>query len=78
MQIFVLEKRMYMMQPGLIENLLELDRIARADGNKYPPKRYMYPHLEYLMTKTRQITGIVGLRGTGNPIDFVRLLMVVF
>lgn len=67
MHIFVY-KRVEMMQPGLIENLLELDRIAKTDGNKFPRKRYVYPHLEYLLTKTRQITGIVGLRGTGKTI----------
>lgn len=57
-----------MIQPGIIEELINLDRIARERIKKYPLKRFLYPHLNYLLTGTKQMVGIAGLRGTGKTI----------
>lgn len=46
--------------------LIELDRLAREDGRKYPRKRFLY---EVLTTQEgRHFTGIAGPRGAGKTI----------
>jgi predicted AAA+ superfamily ATPase len=57
-----------MIQNGLIEELINLDRLAKEEGLKYPMKRFLFPRLRYLLTETRQMAGISGLRGTGKTI----------
>jgi predicted AAA+ superfamily ATPase len=52
----------------LIEELINLDRLSREQAGNYPLKRFLYPHLKYLLTGTRQLVGIAGLRGTGKTI----------
>lgn len=52
----------------LIEELIRLDRLARSQSKKYPVKRFLFPQLKYLLTGTRQLVGIAGLRGTGKTI----------
>ncbi len=57
-----------MVQNRLIEELIRLDRLARGQSNKYPVRRYLFPQLKHLLTGTRQLVGIAGLRGTGKTI----------
>jgi len=57
-----------MIQNGLIEELIKLDRLSKEQAGKYPLKRFLFPNLEFLLTNTRQIVGIAGLRGTGKTI----------
>ena len=45
--------------------LIELDRLAREDGKKYPQRRFLY---ESLREKCRHFTGIAGPRGAGKTI----------
>lgn len=35
---------------------------------QYPEKRFLHPQLKYLLANTRQMAGIMGLRGTGKTI----------
>ena len=55
-------------QHDIIENLIRFDQMAREDGKKYPLKRFLFNRLEYLLTQTRQMAGISGLRGTGKTV----------
>lgn len=49
-----------------LDSLIELDRLAREDGKKYPKQRFLY---EALARETgRHFTGIVGPRGAGKTI----------
>ena len=57
-----------MIQSKLIEELINLDRLSREQTKMFPLKRFLYPHLKYLMTETKQMVGIAGLRGTGKTI----------
>lgn len=57
-----------MIQEKWIGELIRLDRLARRQVKKYPVKRFLFPQLKYLMTGTRQLLGIAGLRGTGKTI----------
>ncbi|MEI7501632.1 MAG: AAA family ATPase [Bacteroidota bacterium] len=57
-----------MIRNDLIEELINLDRLAKEEGSKYPIKRFLFPRLKYLLTETRQMAGISGLRGTGKTI----------
>jgi uncharacterized protein len=57
-----------MIQSRLIEELINLDRLSREQTKMFPLKRFLYPHLKYLMTETKQMVGIAGLRGTGKTI----------
>ncbi len=57
-----------MIQEKLIGELIRLDRLARGQVKKYPVKRFLFPQLKFLMTGTRQLVGIAGLRGTGKTI----------
>ena len=57
-----------MIQPDIIEELIQLDRIAKAEGQTYPLKRFLFTQLKHLLTETRQFVGIAGLRGTGKTI----------
>ncbi|MCX6250812.1 MAG: AAA family ATPase [Bacteroidetes bacterium] len=57
-----------MVQNKLIEELIHLDRISKEQARNYPLKRFLYPHLKDLVTGTRQMIGIAGLRGTGKTI----------
>ncbi|MEI6899774.1 MAG: AAA family ATPase [Bacteroidota bacterium] len=57
-----------MIQDKLIEELINLDRLSKEQAGKYPLKRFLFPHLKYLLTGTRQLVGIAGLRGTGKTI----------
>ena len=47
---------------------MRLDRLARGQARKYPVRRFLFPHLKYLLTSTRQLVGIAGFRGTGKTI----------
>jgi len=51
-----------------MEELIQLDRLAREQAGNYPLKRFLYPHLKYLLTGTRQMIGIAGMRGTGKTV----------
>lgn len=42
--------------------------IRKYRCRKYPIKRFLFPQLKYLMTGTRQLVGIAGLRGTGKTV----------
>lgn len=57
-----------MVQNDLLEELIKLDGLARAQAAKFPLKRFLFPELKSLLTDTRQIAGIAGLRGTGKTI----------
>mgnify|MGYP001193160318 FL=1 len=57
-----------MVQNGLIEELIKLDSLSKEQAGKYPLKRFLFPNLKFLLTNTRQIVGIAGLRGTGKTI----------
>ena len=57
-----------MIQNKLIGELIRLDRLARRQAKKYPLRRFLFPQLKYLLTSTRQLVGIAGLRGTGKMI----------
>ncbi|NTV83157.1 MAG: ATP-binding protein [Bacteroidales bacterium] len=57
-----------MVQNGLIEELIKLDRLSKEQADKYPLKRFLFPQLNFLLTNTRQMVGIAGLRGTGKTI----------
>jgi len=57
-----------MIQNNLIEELINLDRLSKEQAGKYPLRRFIFPHLKYLLTGTRQMVGIAGLRGTGKTI----------
>lgn len=46
--------------------LIELDRLSREDGKKYPQKRFLYEEL--VTEQGRHFTGIVGPRGSGKTI----------
>lgn len=52
----------------VIEKLIYLDRLGREDGRKYSRKRFLFAHLNYLFSETRQMVGISGLRGTGKTV----------
>lgn len=51
-----------------MEELIRLDGLAKERAKDYPLKRYIYPHLRHLMTETRQLVGVAGLRGAGKTI----------
>lgn len=57
-----------MIQNKLIEELIRLDRLARGQAKKYPVRRFLFPQLKHLLTGTRQLVGITGLRGAGKTI----------
>lgn len=57
-----------MLQQKLIEDLIRLDRLARVQAKKYIEKRFLFPQIKYLLTGTRQMVGIAGLRGAGKTI----------
>lgn len=57
-----------MVQNDLIEELIHLDRLSKDQAVKYPEKRFLHPQLKYLLANTRQMAGIMGLRGTGKTI----------
>jgi len=57
-----------MIHEKLIGELIKLDRLAKIQARKYPDKRFLFPQLKYLLTGTRQLVGIAGLRGTGKTI----------
>jgi len=46
--------------------LIELDRLAREDGRRYPKKRFLYKDID--IEYDRHFTGIVGPRGAGKTI----------
>lgn len=46
--------------------LIELDRLSREDGKKYPQKRFLYETL--MQEQGRHFTGIAGPRGAGKTI----------
>lgn len=46
--------------------LIELDRLAREDGQKYPKKRFLYENL--IREQGKHFTGITGARGSGKTI----------
>jgi predicted AAA+ superfamily ATPase len=57
------------MIPGsVINDLINLDRLSKEQARSYPLKRFLYPALYKLVTGTRQMVGIAGLRGTGKTI----------
>lgn len=64
-----------MVPQKLIEDLIRLDRLAKSQIRKYPEKRFLFPRLQFLMTGTRQMVGIAGLRGTGKTILLRQLAM---
>jgi len=49
-----------------LNNLLELDELAREDGKKYLKKRELYSQL--VLEKGKHFTGIVGPRGVGKTV----------
>jgi hypothetical protein len=53
---------------ALIEELIRLDRFAKEEGRKFTGRRFLYQRLKFLLTETRQMVGIAGLRGTGKTI----------
>ncbi|MEI6890243.1 MAG: AAA family ATPase [Bacteroidales bacterium] len=57
-----------MLPNGLVEELLNLDRIAKEAGRKLPRKRFLYHDLYSMVTGSRQFIGIAGLRGAGKTI----------
>ncbi|HOW24262.1 MAG TPA: AAA family ATPase [Bacteroidales bacterium] len=57
-----------MVQNDLIEELIHLDRLSKDQAVQYPEKRFLHPQLKYLLANTRQMAGIMGLRGTGKTI----------
>ncbi|MBM3405318.1 MAG: ATP-binding protein [Bacteroidetes bacterium] len=57
-----------MIPSKVIEELILLDNLSREQVGKYPLKRFLYPHLKQVVTDTRQMAGIAGLRGTGKTI----------
>ena len=56
-----------------INNLIELDQLARQEGQKYPKKRLLYKALQESTGK--HFTGIVGPRGAGKTILLKQLLV---
>ena len=49
-----------------LNDLIELDKLAREDGKKYPQKRFLYQEIE--QEQGRHFTGIAGPRGVGKTI----------
>lgn len=45
-----------MLQDKTIEDLIKLDQFAKGQVKKFPLKRFLYPHLKYLLTETKQMT----------------------
>jgi uncharacterized protein len=66
-----------MIQGKLIEELINLDRLAKEQAGKFPLKRFLFPQLKYLLTETRQLVGIAGLRGTGKTILLRQLALEI-
>ncbi|MBF0480034.1 MAG: AAA family ATPase, partial [Candidatus Omnitrophica bacterium] len=56
-----------------ISELIELDRLARQDGQKYTKKRFLYSELN--LGKGRHFLGIVGPRGAGKTILIKQLAL---
>jgi len=56
-----------------INDLIELDQLARQEGQKYPKKRLLYKALQESTGK--HFTGIVGPRGAGKTILLKQLLV---
>ena len=56
-----------------INDLIELDQLARQEGQKYPKKRLLYNALQESTGK--HFTGIVGPRGAGKTILLKQLLV---
>ncbi len=55
--------------------LMELDRLARADGARYPNRRELYTSL--LQEKGRHAIGIVGPRGAGKTVLLKQLAIEI-
>ena len=56
-----------------INDLTELDQLARQEGQKYPKKRLLYEALQE--SSEKHFTGIVGPRGAGKTILLKQLLV---